>query len=520
MPHNRAREDRPAAPPPSSCRSLVVGFPRDGRGLRRDELRPRAPGLRARDLPARHHHADRRARRVDDRPLRHRAADPDLPVRDPGGRPQRDRRDRGQELLPARRRRRAADGLGARRQPPAGRLRAGRLDADAAARAGDLSLSPEDDLAQGQRGPRGLRDRAALLEGPDPDHVRQRDLPRATATTASRPRAATTSARASGTSRSPRRRCSPGSSSGPRTSRRSATPSWRGRGARRRFGGCARPATSPRPSASRPRRSPCRRRPSLAESIVGPYFCEEIRQYLEKTYGEKDLYRRGLRVESTLDPELQAWSEEALGWGLRQISRRHGFHRPRNLDGRGLPARSSPTWTRRGKASASQEGADAARRRHVGRPPRGAEVRIGKETLPLPERRRARGPGATGRREDPQGRRPRDRDRPESGKDGALDARPRPGAARAGRGAHHRELERRDPRDGRRLRLDAVQVQPRHAGPAPGGLGLQALRLPHGPRAGLHRLPTRSSTARSRSSSTRASRPTVPATTTASSTAS
>ena len=33
--------------------------------------------------------------------------------------------------------------------------------------------------------------------------------------------------------------------------------------------------------------------PSLPESIVGPYFCEEIRQYLEKTYGEKDLYRRG-----------------------------------------------------------------------------------------------------------------------------------------------------------------------------------------------------------------------------------
>ena len=46
--------------------------------------------------------------------------------------------------------------------------------------------------------------------------------------------------------------------------------------------------------------------PSLPESIVAPYFCEEIRQYLEKTYGEKDLYGRGLRVESTLDPELQA----------------------------------------------------------------------------------------------------------------------------------------------------------------------------------------------------------------------
>ena len=64
---------------------------------------------------------------------------------------------------------------------------------------------------------------------------------------------------------------------------------------------------------------------------MGPYFCEEIRQYLERTYGEKDLYRRGLRVDSTLDPELQAFSEEALGWGLRRLARRHGFQPPRNL---------------------------------------------------------------------------------------------------------------------------------------------------------------------------------------------
>ena len=46
----------------------------------------------------------RGTRRLDDRALRHRAADPDLARRDPGRRPQRDRRDRGQELLPPRRR--------------------------------------------------------------------------------------------------------------------------------------------------------------------------------------------------------------------------------------------------------------------------------------------------------------------------------------------------------------------------------------------------------------------------------
>src|SRR6266571_173782 len=87
--------------------------------------------------------------------------------------------------------------------------------------------------------------------------------------------------------------------------------------------------------------------PSLKETVVAPYFCEEIRQYLERTYGEKDLYRRGLRVDSTLDPELQAFSEEALGWGLRRLARRHGFHPPRNLRAEGysdLTAYVDPAW--------------------------------------------------------------------------------------------------------------------------------------------------------------------------------
>jgi penicillin-binding protein 1A len=122
--------------------------------------------------------------------------------------------------------------------------------------------------------------------------------------------------------------------------------------------------------------------PSLPESIVGPYFCEEIRQYLEKTYGEKDLYRRGLRVESTLDPELQAWSEEALGWGLRQISRRHGFHKPRNLAQSGyksLDAYVDPSW----ENLKIEEGA-APRAVVLRTTAGGAEVRIGKQVLPLP----------------------------------------------------------------------------------------------------------------------------------------
>ena len=122
--------------------------------------------------------------------------------------------------------------------------------------------------------------------------------------------------------------------------------------------------------------------PSLAESIVGPYFCEEIRQYLEKTYGEKDLYARGLRVESTLDPELQRWSEEALGWGLRRISRQHGFHKPRNLLEQGyrsLDAYVDPSW----ENAPVEEGA-VFRGVVMKTSAAGADVRIGQKTMLLP----------------------------------------------------------------------------------------------------------------------------------------
>jgi penicillin-binding protein 1A len=122
--------------------------------------------------------------------------------------------------------------------------------------------------------------------------------------------------------------------------------------------------------------------PSLEETIVAPYFCEEIRQYLERTYGEQELYRRGLRIESTLDPRLQAWSEEALGWGLRRLARRHGFRRPRNLLAEGyrdLDAFVDPSW----EGPAAAPGA-ALRGVVLSVSRSGAEVRVGKKVLPLP----------------------------------------------------------------------------------------------------------------------------------------
>jgi penicillin-binding protein 1A len=122
--------------------------------------------------------------------------------------------------------------------------------------------------------------------------------------------------------------------------------------------------------------------PSLEETIVAPYFCEEIRQYLERTYGEQELYRRGLKIESTLDPRLQAWSEEALGWGLRRLTRRHGFRRPRNLLAEGyrdLDTFVDPSWE--GPAAAA---GTALRGVVLSVSRSGADVRVGKKVLPLP----------------------------------------------------------------------------------------------------------------------------------------
>jgi penicillin-binding protein 1A len=121
--------------------------------------------------------------------------------------------------------------------------------------------------------------------------------------------------------------------------------------------------------------------PSLEETIVGPYYCEEIRQYLERTYGEQELYRRGLRVESTLDPQIQQWSDDALRWGLRRLARRHGFHKPRNLLDEGykdLESFVDPSWE---SASRGSGGAMHGVVLSVSRS--GGEIRVGKRVLPL-----------------------------------------------------------------------------------------------------------------------------------------
>jgi len=83
---------------------------------------------------------------------------------------------------------------------------------------------------------------------------------------------------------------------------------------------------------------------------VGAYFAEEIRQYIERKpeFGVENLYKRGLKVDSTLDLKMQQIAETSLQRGLRRFDKRRGFRRPaRNLVAEGLDPETyrDPSWS-------------------------------------------------------------------------------------------------------------------------------------------------------------------------------
>ena len=82
---------------------------------------------------------------------------------------------------------------------------------------------------------------------------------------------------------------------------------------------------------------------------VAPYFVEDIRKVLEQKYGADALYQAGLRVQTTLDADLQEAADAAIDRGLRIVDkRRNGFRRPaRNVlaEGRTLEKFSDERWS-------------------------------------------------------------------------------------------------------------------------------------------------------------------------------
>jgi len=64
---------------------------------------------------------------------------------------------------------------------------------------------------------------------------------------------------------------------------------------------------------------------ATSRNDLAPYFVEEIRQYLERTYGTVAVHEQGLRVYTTLNVAMQKAADQAVRDGLHAHDRRHGW---------------------------------------------------------------------------------------------------------------------------------------------------------------------------------------------------
>jgi penicillin-binding protein 1A len=80
---------------------------------------------------------------------------------------------------------------------------------------------------------------------------------------------------------------------------------------------------------------------------VAPWFQEEVRQELEKRFGSEQVHEAGLRVDTTLDLDLQKTANKALADGLAAYEHRHGWKgRLENVLANGTPLEDykHPDW--------------------------------------------------------------------------------------------------------------------------------------------------------------------------------
>jgi penicillin-binding protein 1A len=61
------------------------------------------------------------------------------------------------------------------------------------------------------------------------------------------------------------------------------------------------------------------------ENAVAPWFQEEVRRELEKHFGTEEVHEAGLRVDTTLDLDLQQTANRAVVDGVAAYERRHGW---------------------------------------------------------------------------------------------------------------------------------------------------------------------------------------------------
>jgi penicillin-binding protein 1A len=77
--------------------------------------------------------------------------------------------------------------------------------------------------------------------------------------------------------------------------------------------------------AEQAREAPLGLRIAQPDASVAPWFQEEVRRELEKRFGADEVHEAGLRVETTLDLNLQQTANRAVADGLAAYERRHGW---------------------------------------------------------------------------------------------------------------------------------------------------------------------------------------------------
>jgi len=99
--------------------------------------------------------------------------------------------------------------------------------------------------------------------------------------------------------------------------------------------------------AEKARTAPLGLRVARPEMSVAPWFQEEVRRELERRFGAEQVHEAGLRVETTLDLDLQRTANRAVLDGLATYERRHGWTgKLQNVlsDGSSIAAFSHPDW--------------------------------------------------------------------------------------------------------------------------------------------------------------------------------
>ena len=77
--------------------------------------------------------------------------------------------------------------------------------------------------------------------------------------------------------------------------------------------------------AEEARNAPLGLRIAQPEGAIAPWFQEEVRRELEKRFGTEQVHEAGLKVETTLDLDLQTTANHAVMDGLATYERRHGW---------------------------------------------------------------------------------------------------------------------------------------------------------------------------------------------------